>query len=113
VVLQGTTYTASTGQVLVTGTGGTDTHDGPSVTLVVCAVNTFPCTPGDTLDTQLGHVDPSSGAWKAISKDLRTCTSDLEGVPICTGPGTAYLRATQVDVAGNTGATATTEATFP
>lgn len=112
VVLNIPTYTASNGQARLTGTAGTAAGDGTSITVVICKVNTFPCTAGNTLDTMIGAVAPASGTWTAVSKDLRTCV--LGGVLglICTGPGTVYLRAAQTDLAGHTGTSATRSATF-
>ena len=112
VALDVPSYTASNGQARATGTGGTAAGDGTSITVVICKVNSFPCTSGNTLDTMVAAVDPASGTWAATSKDLRTCAlGGLLGL-VCTGPGTVFLQATQQDLAGHTGTSATRSANF-
>ena len=74
---------------VASGTAGTAVGDASSVTVVFCSNSS--CS--NVLDTQTGVVNASTGAWSVTSKNL--------------GNGTqVYARASQTDVAGNTGVSA-------
>lgn len=74
----------------LTGTAGYGPGDGATVTVVLCGVNVFPCTTGNTKATLTPAVSPSTGSW--------TTTTDVPG-----SNTTLYARATQTDATGNIG----------
>ncbi len=76
-----------------TGTAGFGPGDAATVTLVLCKVNVYPCTAGNTLATLTATVTPVTGAWTVTSAALGT-------------QPTIYARATQTDLTGNTGTSA-------
>jgi hypothetical protein len=57
---------------------------------VLCKVNVYPCTVGNTLASLTPAVTPGTGAWTVTSAALGT-------------QPTVYARATQTDLTGNTG----------
>ena len=85
-----TSFTATGQTVTITGTAGTGPGDAATVTVVVCTTNTYPCTAPLTKATLTATVNPGTGAW--------TVTSGSLGInPVL------YARATQTDLATNTG----------
>jgi hypothetical protein len=74
----------------ITGTAGTSLGDAATVTVVLCATNSYPCTPVLTKATLTATVNPITGAWTVTSGDL--------GINAM-----LYARATQTDLSTNTG----------
>ena len=72
------------------GTAGFGPGDNPTLTVVLCTTNVFPCLAGDTKATLTPSVNATTGAWSDTSGTLGT-------------NATLYARATQTDLAGNTG----------
>jgi hypothetical protein len=91
---------AGGGQATATGSAGTSPGDDPTVTVVLCSANSFPCATGSTKSTLIAPVNASTHAWSTRSPNLRTCV-----LLVCTGPGALWAQATQGDAAGNLGAT--------
>ena len=87
-----TSFVQGSGRRLDTsGTAGILPGDSSTVTVVLCATNTFPCSGPNTRATLTTDVDATTGAWSVSSGNM-------------TGPATnIYARASQTDVSGNTG----------
>jgi Flp pilus assembly protein TadG len=89
-----TSFTAGNGHsVTVAGTGGHGPGDTLTATVVLCTVNSFPCSASNTKATLTASINAVTGAWTVSSGNI--------------GNGTVvYARAEQSNSAGNTGVSA-------
>jgi len=75
----------------INGFAGNSPGDSPTLTVVLCTTNVFPCTVPNTKATLTGvAVNPVTGAWTVTSAALGTT-------------GALYARAAQTDLTGSTG----------
>jgi hypothetical protein len=90
-----TGFAAAAGQAAtINGLAGYGLGDNPTLTVVLCTTNVFPCSAPNTKATLTGiAVNPGTGAWTVTSSALGTT-------------GTLYARAVQTDLTGNTGTSA-------
>jgi Bacterial Ig-like domain len=89
-VISISSFTAGAGQTAtITGVAGITPGDSSTVTIVLCKVNVFPCTAGNTLATLTATAN-GVGAWTTTSASLGT-------QPVL------YARVSQSDATGNTG----------
>ena len=104
VVISDDDVTYSNGRVTTTGTAGYATGDPGSVSVVICAANSFPCSTNNTDYSGTATVNATTGDWSNTSSDLRTSLCvPLVGCAPLAGPGQIYVQATQTDQAGNVG----------
>ena len=87
-------FTTASQAATVSGLAGRGLGDNLSVTVVLCAVNSYPCLAGNTRATLTGvAVHPTTGVWSVTSGALGSNPA-------------LYAQATQTDQTGNTGTSA-------